>query len=107
MKLQYNGFVSDKLHQFKSAFCIPGQLRADLFTLLWSYRSDAFNFLGLLDCAGDEGASALPGALRDTIVNNLYHIQCIYMNWYVRGKVEKKITGIYRYWYVPFVSDLV
>lgn len=43
---------------------MPRQLRANLLIQFWSYISDALNFLGLLGCAGDDGASALPGAFR-------------------------------------------
>lgn len=56
--------IPDDLHQFNYAFRMPRQLRANLLTQFWSYISDALNFLGLLGCAGDDGASALPGAFR-------------------------------------------
>ena len=40
------------------------------------YSSDAFNFLGLLDWAGDDGASDnLPGAFKVRITDKLYYIQ--------------------------------
>lgn len=61
--------------------------------LFQNYRSVAFNFLGLLDCAGDDGASdTLPGPFRYTIAMNVISHSTEDVT-----KGNKKITGICLY----------